>query len=141
MPRQTRLATATVNGQANNLAARLSDGYLRIYGGTQPAAADMDAAPCPLLAELRFNAVAAQPAVDGVLTFNPLTTCPSANASGTATWFRALQSDGMVAVMDGSVGLVGDDPNLVLSAVDIEIGGSVGVSDFVHTVAKSVADL
>lgn len=40
MALNTQLANATVNGQADNLSARLNSGFLRIYDGTQPTNAD-----------------------------------------------------------------------------------------------------
>ena len=103
MPNNTQLANATVNGQGDNLAARLNNGYLRIYDGTQPATADTAIGAQVLLAEPRFNATAAPATVNGLITFNAITADASANATGTATWFRALSSDGTTVVYDGSV--------------------------------------
>jgi hypothetical protein len=141
MAKNTQLANATVNGQADDLAARLNNGYLRIYDGSQPTNANTAVSTQTLLAELRFNATAAPSAVNGVLTFNALTPDSSANASGTASWFRALSSDGSTAVMDGTVGETADTPNLVLSSKAISAGASVSVSSFTHTVQKATSGL
>jgi hypothetical protein len=141
MPKNTQLTNATVNGQADDLATRLNNGYLRIYDGTQPANADTAVSTQTLLAELRFNTTAAPAAVNGVLTFNALTADSSANASGTASWFRALSSNGSTAVMDGTVGETADTPNLVLNSKAISAGASVSVSSFTHTVQKATSGL
>lgn len=139
MPLNTQLANATVNGQANDLATRLNNGYLRIYDGTQAATADTAIGAQVLLAELRFNATAAPSATNGVLTFNALTADSSANATGTASWYRALASDGTTVVMDGSVGTA--TSNLILNSVNIQSGAQVSVTGFTHTVQKATSGL
>lgn len=139
MPLNTQLANATVNGQADNLSARLNSGFLRIYDGAQPATADTALGAQVLLAELTFGATAAPAAVNGLITFNAIAADASANATGTATWFRALQSNGTTVVMDGSVGTA--TSNLNLSSVSIVAGGTVSVSSFTHDVLNASAGL
>jgi len=139
MPKNTQLANATVNGQADDLSARLNNGYLRIYDGSQPATANTAISTQVLLAELRFNATAAGAAANGVITFNALTADTSANATGTAAWFRALSSDGSTVVFDGTVGT--SDANLILNSVAIQSGAQVSVSSFTHTVQKATTGL
>ena len=139
MPLNTQMANATVNGQGDNFSARLNNGYLRIYDGTQPATADTAIGAQVLLAELRFNATAAPATVNGLVTFNAITADASANASGTASWFRALSSDGTTVVYDGSVGTA--TSNLILSSVGITAGDSVSVTALTHDVLNSSAGL
>ncbi|WP_438980168.1 hypothetical protein [Polynucleobacter sp.] len=142
MTLNTQLANATVNGQADNLSARLNSGYLRIYDGTQPATADTSIGAQVLLAELTFSATAAPAAVNGLITFNALTADSSANATGTPTWFRAVQSNGTTVVMDGSVGASGCNLNLSgLTGGQIIIGGTVSISSFTHDVLNASAGL
>lgn len=142
MALNTQLANATVNGQADNLSARLNSGYLRIYNGTQPAKADTSIGAQVLLAELTFSATAATAAVNGLITFNALTADSSANATGTPTWFRAVQSNGTTVVMDGSVGASGCNLNLSgLTGGQIIIGGTVSISSFTHDVLNASAGL
>lgn len=142
MALNTQLANATVNGQADNLSARLNSGYLRIYNGTQPATADTSIGAQVLLAELTFSATAAPAAVNGLITFNALTADSSANATGTPTWFRAVQSNGTTVVMDGSVGASGCNLNLSgLTGGQIIIGGTVSISSFTHDVLNASAGL
>jgi len=139
MPLNTQLANATVNGQADNLSARLNNGYLRIYDGTQAATADTALGAQVLLAELRFSATAAPAASNGLITFNALTADSSANAAGTASWYRALGSDGTTVVMDGSVGTA--TSNLILNSVSITLGANVSVSAFTHDVLNASSGL
>lgn len=137
MPLQTRLSNVTVNGQADNLARRLDNGYLRLYSGTQPGNADTAVTTQVLLAELRFSAVSAPAAINGILTFNPIVSDSAANESGEALWFRAVAADGTTVVLDGSVGPTGSGSNLELSTNQIVQNALVAVTSFTHTVAKS----
>jgi len=101
---------------------------LRIYDGSRPATGG---AATTLLAELTCNATFAPAAVNGVLTLNAIADDTSANATGTATWFRIVQSDGSTHVLDGDVGTSGSDLNL--DSVSIVTGGTVSVTSFVIT--------
>lgn len=134
MPNNLKLSNNVVNPQADALSDLADNGYLRIYDGTQPATADTAITTQVLLAELRFNATAAPAASNGVLTFNAITQDSSANNTGTASWFRALKSDGSTVLFDGSVGTSGSDINIATTS--IVAGAIVGVSSFVYTVNK-----
>lgn len=135
MALNTQMSYAAVNVEADALSNELDSGYLRIYDGTQPANADTAVSTQTLLAELRFNATAAPAASNGVLTFNAITADSSANATGTATWFRALKSDGTTVIMDGTVGTSG--ANLNLTSVSITTGTQVSVTSFTHTIPRA----
>ena len=143
MALNTQLANATVNGQGDNLAARLNSGFLRIYDGTQPATADTAVSTQVLLAELTFSATAAPATVNGLITFNAITSDSSANATGTPTWFRAVQSNGTTVVMDGTAGATsGFNLNLNgLTGGQIIIAGTVAVSGFTHDVLNASSGL
>ena len=134
MPNNLKLSNNVVNPQADALSDLADNGYLRIYDGTQPATADTAITTQVLLAELRFNATAAPAASNGVLTFNAITQDSSANNTGTASWFRALASDGTTVLFDGAVGTSGSDMNIATTS--IVAGAIVGVSSFVYTVNK-----
>ena len=101
---------------------------LRIYDGTRPATGG---AATTLLAELTCNATFAPAASGGVLTLNAITQDSSANATGTATWFRIVKADGTTHVMDGNVGTSGSDLNLTTTS--IVSGQPVSVTSFVIT--------
>lgn len=98
MAKNTQLANATVNGQADNLSAQLNNGYLRIYTGSQPTNADTALGAQVLLAELRFNATAAPAASAGVITFNAIT--------GAAALAQGQSTDATGSALGGPV--VGD---------------------------------
>lgn len=134
MPNNLKLSNNVVNPQADALSDLADNGYLRIYDGTQPATADTAISTQTLLAELRFNATAAPAASNGVLTFNAITQDSSANNTGTASWFRALASDGTTVLFDGAVGTSGSDMNIATTS--IVTGAIVGVTSFVYTVSK-----
>jgi len=135
MANNLKMSNAAVNAEADALSDLLDNGYLRIYSGTQPATADTALSGNTLLAELRFNATASGAAVAGVLTMNAITSDTAADATGTATFYRALKSDGTSVVMDGSVGTASAD--LILNSVAISAGAQVDVTSFTHTVPKS----
>jgi hypothetical protein len=105
-----------------------NSGKLRIYSGTRPATGGT---ATTLLAELTANATFAPAASGGVLTLNAITQDSSADATGTATWFRWLKSDGTTIVMDGNVGTSGSDLNL--NTTSIVAAAAVSVTSFVIT--------
>lgn len=134
MASNLKLSDATVDVQGDATATLFNNGYLRIYDGTQPTTADTAVGAQVLLAELRFAATGIATSVNGILTANALTADSSANASGTATWYRCLRSDGTTVINDGSVGTSIAD--LILNSVAISSGAAVSVTSFTHTVTK-----
>lgn len=101
---------------------------LRIYDGSRPATGG---AATTLLAELTCGTPFAAAAVNGVLTLGAITQDASANATGTATWFRIVKADGTTHVLDGNVGTSGSDLNLTTTS--IVIAQPVSVTSFVLT--------
>ena len=140
MSKNSQLANATVNAQGATLSALLNGGYLNIYAGPQPGNADTAVTTQILLAQLRFGSPSAAAPLNGIVTFNAITS-GTALATGTAAWFRTLQSDGQTVVMDGSIDLAANTPNLALNSLAIAQGAQVSVSSFVHTLQKSTAGL
>lgn len=108
-------------------------GFLRIYDGTQPADADTAITSQVLLAELTLSSTAFAAASAGSKTANTITADSSANASGTATWYSLIKSDGTTRVADGSVGTASS--NIVLNSVAISSGAQVTCSSLVYTMA------
>lgn len=100
---------------------------LRIYDGTRPATGGT---ATTLLAELTCGTPFAASASSGVLTLGSITQDASANASGTATWFRIVTSGGTF-VLDGNVGTSGSDLNLTTTT--ITSGQPVSVTSFTIT--------
>lgn len=130
-----KLTNAAASEAADAVTALLDNGYLRIYDGSQPSTADTAITSQVLLAELRFSTPAFGAATNGAATANSITPDSSANASGTATWFRALQSNGTTAVFDGSVGT--SLANIVLSSTSISSGETVDITSFTYTQSKT----
>lgn len=127
-------SNAAVSAAADAVTALLNSGKLRIYDGSQPATANTAITTQNLLAELTFNSTAFGAASNGVATANAITSDTSADATGTATWFRALKSDGTTPVFDGSVGTSSAD--LVLNSVAISSGAQVSITSFTYTENK-----
>lgn len=87
---------------------------LRIYDGSRPATGGT---ATTLLAELVCGTPFAAGASNGVLTLGAITQDSSANATGTATWFRIVKADGTTHVLDGNVGTSGSDLNLTTTSI------------------------
>lgn len=86
---------------------------VRIYSGSRPATGG---AATTLLAQLTCSATLGTVSA-GVLTFNAITQDSSADATGTATWFRIVKSDGTTHVLDGNCGTSGSDMNLTTTSI------------------------
>lgn len=135
MPLDTKTSTVAVNAEANAIAALLSSGYLRIYGGDK--ALDADTAPVSAhLSELRFAADAFRPAIDGVITSNPISPDMSTAGGGDASWYRTFASDGVTAVFDGTVGAADCNINIQPS-VTVHPGGEFHLASISYRVRKS----
>lgn len=122
-------ASALRNTRMDAIATLAGNGALiRIYDGTRPATGGT---ATNLLAELTGASPFAAAASGGVLTVGTITQDSSANATGTATWFRVTASNGTTIVMDGNVGTSGSDLNLTTTS--IVTGQPVSITSFVLT--------
>lgn len=125
------LSTTIRNNRLAQISAAIDGGsgagLLRIYDGSRPATGGT---ATNLLAELTFTDPCAPAPSGGVLTFSAITKDSSANATGTATWFRAVDSAGTFCV-DGSVGTSGADMNL--NSVSISAGQEVAITSGTFT--------
>ena len=128
MALNSKLAVARRNEALDAILGNANSGLLRIYAGTQPANADAALGGATLLAELTMNATAFAAASGGSASANAITGDTSANATGTAAFFRLFESDGTTLVMDGSVGT--SDANLVLNSTALQAGAAVNVTSF-----------
>lgn len=120
---------------ADAVTARANNGRLRIYGGTPPADANAALSGNTLLADLTLGATAFGAAANGVATANAITSDSSADATGTATFFRVLESDLTAVVFQGTVGVSGAELNL--SSVSVIAGGPVSVTALTYTQAAA----
>src|ERR1019366_6141122 len=137
MAHNPQLANASAYKAADAVTPDLNGGYLRIYSGSQPANANTPASGT-LLVQLGFGSPAYAVSVNGVAAPHTISAA-AAIATGTATWFRTVKSDGTTAVFDGTVGNVGSGSDLELSIgddpgapVNIVVGLTVAVSSLAH---------
>ena len=124
-------ATATRNAKMDAITTQIStSGLIRIYSGTPPADCNTALSGNTQLAELACSSTFAGSAASGVLTANSITADSSADATGTATFFRVLTSGG-TAKIQGTVGTSGTD--MIIKSTAIASGAQVSISSFVLT--------
>lgn len=111
----------TLNTEAGNSA------QLKIYTGSPPANV-ATAATGTLLGTLTGSAGGFGTVSGGVVTVSTVTGDSSADATGTAGWFRLLKSDGTTAVMDGTVSGTGGGGDLQLDSTSIVAGGTINLT-------------
>lgn len=129
------LTTAVRNAMLDAVTtATGSAALLRIYDGTPPANANTALAGNTLLAELVCASPFAPGASSGVLTASAITQDSSANATGTASFFRVYASNGTTVIGQGTVSTSGADCNL--NTVSLVSGGPVQVTSFVWTMGS-----
>ncbi|WP_299393294.1 hypothetical protein [Pelagibius sp.] len=133
-------AIAMCNAAVDLIDGGAGAGLLRIYDGARPADPDVAVGAQVLLAELTMSDPAFGNAVDanpgGQATANAITADGSANASGTATWCRIVDSNG-VAILDGDVGATASGAFLELNTTAITAGQNVSVSSMTLTQPES----
>lgn len=117
MAHNVTVAAAASNAIADAVALLCDGGTIKVYDGTQPATADTAVTTQTLLATCTFANPAFSAAVAGVATAHAITQDASADASGTASWFRVVSS-AAATVFDGTVGVgAGFDCNVATTTV------------------------
>jgi hypothetical protein len=114
-----------VKAAVDAVAALCNSGKLRIYDGSQPTDANTALGSQVKLAELTLGSTAFAASVASgsagskvvTATANSITGDTSADATGTASWFRVVKSDGTTIVFDGTVGTSGCDLNLATTSI------------------------
>lgn len=141
MPLAPSITTAARNAAANAVTvlvdAGSAAGRLRIYSGTAPADVNAALSGNTLLADLSMSDPAFAAASGGVATAAAIASDTSADASGTATFFRVGAWDGVTftPTFQGSCGTSGSDLNL--STTTITLGGTIAVTSLTFTQAGS----
>lgn len=121
---------AIVDSVVDALDAGAGAGIIRIYSGAQPATADT-APSGTLLATITlpdpaFGAAAAGSASAGAIA------AAAATTTGTAGWFRALDS-ALVTVLDGSVTATGGGGDMQLNTTSLVSGVDVDITTWTVT--------
>lgn len=128
----TRPHTTSRNAAVDAIVDRLDDGtgagYIEIRTGSQPATGDA-AATGTLLGTLTCSDPAFGAASSGTATASAITSDTSADATGTAGWFRAYDSDAN-AVLDGDITVTSGGGDLELDDVSIVAGGTIAISSW-----------
>src|SRR4051812_28323998 len=107
------MTTAVRNARADAITTATGNAaLLRIYDGTPPASANAALSGNTKLAELTAASPFAPAASGGVLTASAILQDTSADATGTASFFRLYKSDGTTVIKQGTVGTSGADLNL-----------------------------
>lgn len=134
----TRITNAAQDA-ANDAVVDLIDaggaGTLEIRTGAQPADAD-DAATGTLLGTLTFSSPAFGSSTGGTAAANAITGDPSADATGTAGWFRAKSGAG-TTVFDGNITATGGGGDMELNTVNITAGGPIEVTSMTFSFPAS----
>lgn len=137
-----RISNDVAKGLADQFTTKLDAGtaaVINIYDGTQATDPDTAIGAQVLLAQLTMSATSFGAATDanpgGLITANAITGDASANATGTASWFRMLTQSAGTAIADGSVGTSGCDLNL--NTVSITAGSTVDITAFTVTMPES----
>jgi len=110
-------------------------GQLRIYAGPKPVNADAGLSGNTQLAQLTMSDPAFGTAANGQAIAGPIVSDASADATGTATFFRigSMNSGAFTPIIQGEVGTANSDLNLNSTA--IAAGGVVAVSSLTYTQA------
>ena len=120
------ITIAARNAAGTALTDLLGSGSIEIRTGTSPGVDS--AATGTLLGTLPLSATAFGTWSAGSATANSITQDSSADATGTAGYFRALDS-GSGAVIDGTVGTSGTD--MILNSVAITSGATIDITSWV----------
>lgn len=131
----TRLSNAVRSAMADAavdlIDAGSGPGTVQIRTGAQPASAATSASGT-LLGTLTLSDPAFGAAVNGVATAGAITGDSSADATGTAGWYRVLDSTG-ATVMDGSISEAGGGGDMILDKVAIVAGGTIAITSWTVT--------
>ena len=116
----TTLRTSRATVVRDAIDAGSGPGKIRIYNGTRPATGGT---ATTLLAELTCSDPCGT-VTSGVLTLSTITADSSADNSGTATWFRIVDSAGTF-VMDGTITATGGGGDGTMNSTTITAGNPV----------------
>lgn len=129
MATNLKLSIVARNAKLAALSTLANTGYIRVYDGSQPASPETAVSSQVKLVELRFNSTAFAAPSGGSMTANAIVKA-TIITSGTAAWFRVLQSDGTTVLWDGSVGTSASD--LISNSVALSSGADFTISSLTY---------
>lgn len=127
----TNVRNAMANAAVDLIDAGSGPGTVQIRTGAQPASAGT-AASGTLLGTLTLSDPAFGDAATGTATAGAITGDSSADATGTAGWYRVLDSTG-ATVMDGAISEAGGGGDMILDKVAIVAGGTIAINSWTVT--------
>jgi hypothetical protein len=131
MPSITNAArNAAVDGITGLINAGTPPGLLKIYAGTVPTDVNTSLGAATLLGTLTFSTTSFGASSSGTATAATITADSSADATGTATFFRITNAAG-TAILQGTVGTSGADMNL--NTTSIVTGATLSVTSMTIT--------
>ena len=129
-------AQAMLDALVDLMDAGAGAGYIEVRTGTRPDNVT-DAATGTLLGTLTCSDPAFGAAADNnpgaKATASAITQDSSADNTGTASWFRAYDSDDL-AIIDGNVGTSNAD--MILDSVNIKAGGPISITSWIINLAE-----
>ena len=105
---------------------------VKIYDGTVPANESAALSGNTLLGTLPCSDPSAAAASGGVLTLSAITSDSSADATGTATFFRVEDSDANV-VMQGAITATGGGGEMELNSTSVTTGQEISITAWTVT--------
>lgn len=143
MATNTKISNAAAIDACNAVVDRFENGTgiakIEIRDGIQPTGGPDGAAAGTILSSINLNdpafgnAVDAAPGGQASADTSPTLQDASADASGTATWFRGYDQGGN-AVIDGEAGTTGSDMNL--DNVNINAGQTITINSWTITMPE-----
>jgi len=143
MANNIRIANLAARAAADAIVDRIDldtpPGLIRIYDGAQPTDPDTAVGGQTKLAELVLSNPAFGAATDGgpggLATASAITDDSSADATGTAAWFRMVTGTTFTAVIDGEVGTSGADINF--NTVAFVISATISITSLTMTMPET----
>lgn len=141
MPSEMKISNVAAKAACNAVVDLLDAGAgvakVAIYDAPKPAGPDVAITTQTKLAELACSDPCFGDADDAdpgaIATANAITDDTAADATGTAAWFRASDSDGN-AIDDGTCGLA--DADMLLNSLSIAAGQKVQVTEWTATMPE-----
>lgn len=127
------IAVARKNALLDAYTARFNSGTIKIYSGAVPANADTALGAQVLLGTLNMSATAFPAAAGGSATANAITQDSAADATGTAAFYRAFESDGTTCIEQGACGIPASGAEMEINTLSIVVGGPIQATSFIRS--------